>query len=163
MRDLIINSPSLQTLRQRYSSVLITLVFWVIWFFLWIPIITAVAWYLGFDVMYFEMFEMSGYKEVIRSFINFLIVVAILGGSLAVWATYNYLRFRGKDRRSAIKVVTPADISNYLNVDEDELKKYQHDRFVSVDFDDEGNFAHFQQGIRPPPSTSDSPDSNTAR
>lgn len=138
MRDLIINTPTMQSLWQRYSSVFFTFIFWVVWFFLWIPVATAFAWYLGIDLVYFEMFEMDGYKAVIDDLFRFLVVVAVLGGSLAIWAAYNYFRFRGKDRRSEQKTITPKEIAESFEIKDSTLKKYQHAKLVSVSFDDTG-------------------------
>ncbi len=138
MRDLIINTPSLQSLWQRYASIIFTFLFWGIWFFLWIPIVTVVAWYFGFSLVYFEMFEMGGYETAIDDFSRFLTVVALLGGSLSVWASYNYFRFRGVDRRAAQKPVTQEEIADFFEIEYLLLKKAKHANLVSVSFDEDG-------------------------
>ncbi len=137
-RELILDVPSMQTLWQKYSSALLTFIFWVLWFFLWMPVITALAWYFGFEIMYFEMFEMSGYQAVIRSFLNFLLVVFLLGGALASWAGYNYIRFKGKDKRSTPMQVSTQQQADYLNTNEHLLSEFQHQQRLSVSFDDHG-------------------------
>ncbi len=138
MRNLIINTPSLQNLWQRYASVLLTFIFWGVWFFLWIPIATLIAWYFGFTLLYFEMFEMGGFETATQDFIRFLIVVACLGGSLAIWASYNYLRFRGVDRRAAQKPVSQEQIGDFFKIEYSILKKAKHAKLVSVSFDEDG-------------------------
>ncbi len=143
-KHLIINAPSMQSLWQKYSSAMITFVFWVLWFFLWIPVITAVAWYFGFEIMYFEMFEMSGYKAVIRSFIYFLIIVALLGGTLATWAGYNYYRFKGKDKRSTPTQISTAQQAEFLHMQESQLSLYQNSQLINVSFDESGKIISMQ-------------------
>lgn len=138
MKDLILDSPSMQTLWQRYSSVIITFVFWVLWFFLWVPVITAIAWYLGLHLTYFEMFEMDGFKAVIQDFLAFLKVVALLGGSLAVWAGYNFLRFRGKDRRKAVSPVNVEEVASYFKLDPGLVLEQQKTKLLTVTFSEEG-------------------------
>jgi len=139
MENLIINSPSMQSLWQRYSSFILTFIFWVIWFFLWVPVATLLAWYFGYHLVYFEMFTLEGYKEVIQDFISFLVIVAIMGGSLAIWATYNFMRFKGKDRRSKPQTITLQDQAEFFGVDSSLLQIYQKKDFVSVSFDEKGN------------------------
>ena len=138
MRDLIIDTPSMQSLWQRFSSILLTFFFWIVWFFIWTPLVTAIAWYIGLDLIYFEMFEMDGYKAMIHDFTIFLGVVTLLGGSLAVWAAYNFFRFRGVDRRAALIPVSSQEIAEYFEIKETELKKNQQAKVISVSFNDTG-------------------------
>ena len=139
MKDLIIDAPSMQSLWQRFSSVIVTFVFWVVWFFIWIPLATAFAWYLGFDLIYFEMFEMDGYKALIDEIYRFIGVVSLLGGSLAIWAAYNYFRFRGKQRRATQAQVSSKEMAEFFGVKEAELNENKQAKLVSVSFDNVGN------------------------
>ncbi len=141
-RELILNSPSMQTLWQRYSSFIITFAFWVLWFFLWIPVITAIAWYQGIHLAYFEMFEMNGLKAVIADFFAFLKIVTLLGGSLAIWASYNFIRFKGKERRKAAKPVTIEELATFFDIDVKLLKQRQQQKMISVAFDSNGQITH---------------------
>lgn len=139
MKDLIIDAPSMQSLWQRFSSVIVTFVFWGVWFFIWIPLATAFAWYLGFDLIYFEMFEMDGYKALIDEIYRFIGVVSLLGGSLAIWAAYNYFRFRGKQRRATQAQVSSKEMAEFFGVKEAELNENKQAKLVSVSFDNVGN------------------------
>jgi biofilm PGA synthesis protein PgaD len=138
MKDLIIDTPSMQSLWQRFSSVIFTFVFWVLWFFIWIPLVTVFAWYLGIDLIYFEMFEMDGYKALMDDVFEFIRVVSLLGGALAIWAAYNYFRFRGKKRRVAPAQVSSKEMAEYFEVKEAELHENQQAKLISVSFDDTG-------------------------
>jgi len=138
MKELIINTPSMQSLWQSYSSVLITFIFWLLWFFLWVPVATAIAWYSGLHLAYFEMFEMDGFKSVIDDFLGFLQIVALLGGSLAIWASYNFLRFRGNERRKPQKPVEIEQVADYFDLDVETLKQRRKEKMITVNFDDKG-------------------------
>ncbi len=145
MTDLVINTPSMQSLWQRYSSIVFTFVFWIIWFFLWIPVVTGLAWYLGFDLVYFEMFEQEGYKVVLFDFFRFLMVVAFLGGALAIWAAYNYFRFRGKDRRKVQSPVPMKEMADFFEVEQALVERFQRVKSVSVSFDNAGKITGIQK------------------
>ncbi len=138
MRELIINAPSVQTLWQRSTSVIFTFVFWVVWFFLWIPLATLIAWYLGIDLVYFQMFELDGFRIVMKDFFRFIQVVGLLGGTLGLWAAYNYLRFKGREKRKALPQLSEHMLADYLGIDIEMLKGYQQERALSVKFDDSG-------------------------
>ena len=148
MKDLIIDAPSMQSLWQRFSSVIVTFIFWGVWFFIWIPLATAFAWYLGFDLIYFEMFEMDGYKALIDEIYRFIGVVSLLGGSLAIWAAYNYFRFRGKQRRATQAQVSSKEMAEFFGVKEAELNENKQAKLVSVSFDNVGNIVRMtRQGF----------------
>ena len=46
MINLIIDKPALQALPDRLVWAAVTAVFWLIWFYLWLPWITLVAWFV---------------------------------------------------------------------------------------------------------------------
>lgn len=139
MKPLIISTPSLQSLRQKYVSTVLTFVFWVVWIFLWTPLVTLVGWLLGIEQVYFQMIELDGYREVLDDFVLFLEWVAIMGGTLAVWALYNFLRFRNIERRMPLPPVTTTQQAAFFHVDVVTLSKQQETRCLSVGFDEDGN------------------------
>lgn len=139
MKPLIIATPSLQSLRQKYVSTVVTFAFWVIWIFLWTPLVTLVGWLLGIEQVYFQMIELDGYREVLADFVLFLEWVAAIGGALAVWALYNFLRFRNVERRMALPPVKTTQQAAFFHVDVAILSKHQETRCLSVSFDGDGN------------------------
>src|ERR1017187_7341901 len=50
MKDFIIDRPSLQTARQRLIYGSVTLGFWVLWIYLWLPIVGLIGWALGIRI-----------------------------------------------------------------------------------------------------------------
>jgi len=139
VKDLIIDTPSLQSLKQKYLSALLTFVFWVVWIFLWTPFVTLLGWLLGIDLVIFQMIELGGYQGVVADFILFLLCVAIMGGALAMWAGYNFFRFRNVDRRTPLPPVANSQLAEFFKIDMAALSKQQQSQCLSVSFDDEGN------------------------
>jgi biofilm PGA synthesis protein PgaD len=139
MKPLVIDTPSLQSLRQKYFSTVITFVFWVVWIFLWTPLVTLLAWFLGIDQVYLQMVELDGYKEVVDDLLLFLQCVAVMGGSLAVWALYNFGRFRNVERRTSLPPVSNAQLSDFFHVDAATISQQQTVQCLSVSFDGDGN------------------------
>lgn len=139
MKPLVIDTPSLQSLRQKYFSTLITFVFWVVWIFLWTPLVTLLGWFLSIDQVYIQMIALNGYEEVIDDFVLFVRCVAGMGGALAIWALYNFGRFRNVERRAALPPVSNAQLSDFFHVDIETLSQQQAAQCLSVGFDDDGN------------------------
>ena len=66
-------------------------------------------------------------------------MVSLLGGSLAIWAAYNYFRFRGKQRRATQAQVSSKEMAEFFGVKEAELNENKQAKLVSVSFDNVGN------------------------
>ena len=99
MNPLIIKRPNLQTLRQKYTNTIVTLAFWALWFYLWIPLISLVAWLFGIEIFYEEFILMEGYHLLLSLFFRYGMVTLLISICLLGWAFYNQLRYRRKDRR----------------------------------------------------------------
>jgi biofilm PGA synthesis protein PgaD len=139
MSSLVIDSPSLQSLRQKYISSFLTMVFWILWIFLWTPLITLVAWISGMDLVYFQMVELEGGKAVAENFLIFLEIVAGMGVLYGAWAAYNYLRYGKLNRRTALPPVTNEELGEFFQVDPFRLAEKQDCQCISVRFDVDGN------------------------
>jgi biofilm PGA synthesis protein PgaD len=137
--ELVINSPSLQSLQQRYISTILTFVFWVLWIFLWTPLLTLLAWLVGAHLVYFEMFELKGWGEVVREFKIFSICVTLIGLALGLWALYNYQRFHGVERRKAFPPLENNQLAEFFQVDATELSLQQKAQCLTVTFDEHGH------------------------
>lgn len=153
-KPLIIQSPSLQSLQQRYATAIFTFIFWMIWIFLWSPLITLIGWLLGFDLFYVEIFELEGYESILSDMTGFVEWVAIIGGALATWALYNFLRFRDIERRTALSPVSNQQLSTFFNISEHSLHQHQHSQYLSVSFDEQGNITNVKNKIDPDRSLS---------
>ena len=111
----------------------------MVWFFFWIPLATLIAWYMGIHLVYFEMFEMEGFRAVVADFFTFLTVVATLGGGLAIWAAYNYLRFKGKEKRKAQPQVEIDRMAGYFELQPVTIRKFRQEKTITVEYDATGH------------------------
>ena len=125
MGPLIIVPPSLQTLRQRYANAALTLFFWALWLYLWIPFISLIAWLFGIEIFYEEIILMEGYRLLLELFIWYGAVIFLISLLFLSWARYNQFRFRGKDRRKKAILPSLQDLADYFEVDVTLLAKCQ--------------------------------------
>ncbi|AXK72244.1 poly-beta-1,6-N-acetyl-D-glucosamine biosynthesis protein PgaD [Lysobacter sp. TY2-98] len=89
--------PAPQAMRTMHS--LLTLAAWVLYAYLWLPLVTVVAWLLGIRTSYIELYVRN--NQVDRTMFLVILLLAIAATALLVgWAEYNRRRFSGPDRRS---------------------------------------------------------------
>lgn len=137
-RELIIERPDLQDWQQKAVFGVLTAVFWVIWVFLWLPLITLLGWlFFGYQFQV-AMIDLEGYKRFLSVLVIYAIVIAAMGGSLMLWAKYNHLRFRGMDRRKDGVAPSTADLAMLQSISENEIEEWQSSSTVTVHHDDAG-------------------------
>lgn len=139
VNPLIINAPNLQSLRQRYASALLTLIFWIIWIHLWLPLITLFGWLFGIDTFYLHMVELEGYRSLLSVLTYYLLAIAIISTGLGGWALINYLRFRNRERRRSAPPVSADEVCETFGVDEAELAAGRASTLITVLFEDDGS------------------------
>ncbi|RLA23477.1 MAG: poly-beta-1,6-N-acetyl-D-glucosamine biosynthesis protein PgaD [Gammaproteobacteria bacterium] len=136
--NLIIDSPKLQSLKLKYTSAFLTLVFWVLWFYLWIPLITLLGWWLQVDSFQHQMVTMAGYRAFLDVLPTFLLITAGLATTLSMWAFYNFVRFRGVDRRKPSPPVSQKALQKAFSISQDDLITAQTEKTLTIHFDQDG-------------------------
>lgn len=135
MNTLVIDMPGLQTIRQRYASTIITFAFWLFWFYLWLPLISLIAWVAGIDLFYERMVVNGGYQAFIEMLPLYSLIVIAMGALLVLWGVYNMQRFRGKERRTHVHPVDNSTMANYFIVDPMQLEQWQKARNLVIHLD----------------------------
>ena len=136
---LIINTPKIQSLRLKYSSTFLTMLFWIIWFYLWVPLITLFGWWFQIDVIQHQMVTLGGYQSFLEELPLLLTSIIALSLSLAIWGAYNYFRFKGTERRTALRPVELHDLLETFAIGEQELIVVQASSIIEIGFDQQGN------------------------
>lgn len=137
MQDLIIDKPDALKTHHKVTYLSVTFIFWAITFYLWQPLISMVAWYFGFELFYNHMIELGGYKEFANILLIYLQIIVLLGAIFLTWAKVNERRFRGKNRRKLVAVVTDSDVASYFKVDVKELKQLMEQKTLALDISDD--------------------------
>jgi len=138
MNTLVIDMPNLQTIRQRYASTVITFIFWIFWFYLWLPLISLIAWVLGIDLFYERMVVNGGFDTFVETLPFYALVVVSIGALLITWGIYNLQRFRGKERRTHVHPADASTIANYFIVDPVQLNEWQTTKNLVIHLDSLG-------------------------
>lgn len=124
-RPLVIERPELQNGVQRWSYRGLTVMFWVLWLYLFMPLLSVLAWAAGMMVVYEVMVQNLALSElwhllkVYGTGIGFLLVV-YLG-----YAFSGFLRFRNVERRKLAPAIAPEQLAQSHNLDMATLKSLQ--------------------------------------
>lgn len=136
-KGIIIDKPSFKSKTRNLSEWSMSIMGWLLWFFLLRPFILLVAWVLGYDIFYVQMYKLEGYKNLDRFFFFCVIIVSIYV-VLRAWNIYNARKFRGKDRRKRAGNADSESMARFFETTPEQLNELQHCRSVDVVFMDDG-------------------------
>jgi biofilm PGA synthesis protein PgaD len=135
---LIIERPELQSNAQRYGWSSITFIFWVLYIYLWLPLITLVAWWIGAKLFNVHFIQLSGYTGLIEKLGLYAAIILVISVILIGWAKIEHLRFKDKPRRKGNTAVTVAEVAHKYSIEESQLIQLRQEKSVVVHFSDKG-------------------------
>lgn len=146
----IIYRPDLQPPGKRLLFSGITLLAWLVWSYLFLPLLSAAAWWFGVSTFREQMLD-TGRGGYLLTLTGYVIVIVVTSLVIIGWSRYNQFRFGGPDRRQPVLPVTDAMIQERFNLDADELQKARHARVIEIEFEESGRFrrARFRAGELP--------------
>lgn len=127
---LIINMPDLVARHKKIGSSIFTIIFWGLFAYLWMPLITLVAWSLGLRRSYDEVLYMAELNNFMHLAFVYSMIVLAMGGALLLWALQEYLRFRNVNRRREPIEVEMHELATYTGIDESDIATSQLARRV---------------------------------
>lgn len=144
MKTLIFEAPKLSPLPNRVGWAFFTAFFWIAWVYLWMPLITLLLWWLGFDPAYRYFLHISSRESVDfeRLIIFYAIVIGVLAGSLLVWAGIEFLRFRHIHRRLRPVPVEIAELAAFAEIPTEKLSELGAVRRMIAHHDEHGKFLY---------------------
>jgi len=146
MKDYIINTPQLQSLKKRISSVFVLAVCWLMWIYLLIPLVTLGSWLLGDKKMTDEMRWLGGYKSLLELLEIYFMTLLVLVMLWLCWVCFRALRIR-TTLPASHKIVDDADLCGFYQVQMDELQQCRNSSLITVYFDDHGQIVHLDPHI----------------
>ncbi len=136
--NLHINVPEMLSRRRRLSDAFVTGLMWMVYSYLWAPLISLVAWILGFEFAYDVMIRsggIQGLKNVLSWYGLMLCCITIV---VTCWSIMNRLRFSGRERRRGASIVDDYALAESFGIEMSELRKLRHARVACVSTDADG-------------------------
>lgn len=145
---ILIDRPERQHPARRALFTTATLMAWMAWVSLWLPLATFVAWALGFRVGYVEVIvrEHGHGGQDLATLLALAVACALV---MATWASYNYLRFAGVDRRRHARSVERRAIAAALGVHQSTAAWMQGAPRMVLEFPDGGQVVHRPEAEMP--------------
>ena len=138
MHSLIIDVPEVQSRTRKFSYTMVTLVFWSIYFYMWLPLISLLAWVLGFRFFYQHMIVLGGYQGFLADAKLYFMVILSLSTIFIVWAKINLYRFNDVERRKGHQPITQTNQAEYYHLDENDIKNWQGLSHMVIHHDENG-------------------------
>jgi len=145
----------------------LTLLFWGVWLYLVLPLVSLVLWVFGVRFFIREIAE-GGYEALRASLLAYSSVLLVLVGLLALWIAWNVVRYGGdKDRRTAKKEeAADVDVREAFQLDESLLSALRGERLVRIALDGGGVVVMMKTApprepvpaLAPPPDLPDGPE-----
>lgn len=159
---LIIDAPESLRLPHKLTSFGLTLLFWGILLYLWQPLISMLAWALNIKLFYNHMIVLGGYHNFLALVVDYLIVIAIMGSVLILWARINLWRFRGRERRKRPRDATTQELAEDFHVTAEELERWRQMDHLVVTLNEEEmpSQVEIHRPAAKPPQSSDAMESD---
>ena len=137
--ELHIDAPHLLSQRRRVGDTIATGLMWILYSYLWLPLVSLLAWLLGFEFAYDVMVRAGGVDALRQVLWWYGIVLASIFVAVAVWSMVNRRRFADHDRRQNGQGVSDTELAGYFALQQGELQKMRSARIMSLSFDATGS------------------------
>jgi biofilm PGA synthesis protein PgaD len=135
---LIISRPERQSGPQHAVFGALTLTIWVLWIYLWLPLITAILWMVGIHWAYIQVFQ--GTRGVSLWVILWIMLSTVI--AVASWSNYNNIRYAKKTQRRRAQAVHKAAIREKFGITSPTLSLLLRERRLNLYFNDSELLIH---------------------
>ena len=138
LKDVIINARSVLSRRERRRDRILTTAMWVLYGYLWLPLISLLAWYLGVRFAYDLVIRAGGLESLLT--ILFWFGIVLMGTAIIIvgWSAVQRGRFARHERRIWSPSLDPEAERRYWDLPEDVFQCLRRDQRLLVRLDAEG-------------------------
>ncbi len=133
-----IQAPELLSAPERRRDTLVTALMWVVYLYLWVPLVSLFAWLLGFEFAYDVMIRSGGARGLDKVLITYGISITLILATVAVWSIGNRLRYGRLSRRRSASEVKLEPMAEYFGVDLATGARLRSLKMASISFDSDG-------------------------
>jgi biofilm PGA synthesis protein PgaD len=138
-RNLHINAPELLSRRRRMGDAFFTGLMWIIYSYLWAPLVSLIAWLLGFEFAYEVMVRAGGAQTLKPILVWYAAMVAAIVVVVTGWSLVNRLRFSNRDRRHAGEIICDEELASTFGIEMESLRDLRKSHVARLSLDDLGN------------------------
>ena len=124
--------PEELTRQDRARDTMVTALLWGVYLYLWVPLVSLLAWALGFEFAYDVMIRAGGARDLVSIVLQYALVVFLIFGVFAIWSISNRLRFKGLNRRTRRDPVPIKEIAEYFGISQSEAAQFRDNEILHV-------------------------------
>ena len=134
---ILIQRPERQSAVQKAMFSVVTIIAWLFWAFLWLPLITLGAWAFGVRTAWLQLYVLEpSHKE---GDLNVVLIAAFACAIVfSAWAGYNRARFAGKQKRLGNQPVGVEATARAIGASTEDAVSIQAHRRAVVSVSDAG-------------------------
>jgi len=133
--DVCIHAPELLTRREQIRDAFATGIMWALYAYLWLPLISLLAWILGFEFAYDVMIRAGGSVHLKTVLYWYGIAVSTIFVAFGVWSLSNRLRFGNRERRGHLDAVTDDSFMTFFGISAADLERLRTGRSLVLELD----------------------------
>jgi poly-beta-1,6-N-acetyl-D-glucosamine biosynthesis protein PgaD len=146
---LIDEASTIEAMRERRRSPgkpvptgmlgVLTVVFWAVWIYLVLPLVSLLLWAAGVELLVRET-TANSYRALADTLVGYSSVLLVLVGLLSLWIVWNVRRYGGAHDRRLVKAeeVTDLEVWKQFRLDDSIGESLREERYLCVDLDAEG-------------------------
>lgn len=133
-----IDVPELLTARERTRDTLFTALMWLVYVYLWVPLLSFAAWALGFELAYDVMVRSGGAKSLWPALLAYLSILGVIVAVVVLWSLTNRARFHNAARRKSVPAIGDEQMAAWFGVAMTTLAELRTSKRTIIDFDADG-------------------------
>ena len=137
LHDSTIQMRQMLSARQCAREAFVTTALWALYGYLWLPLVSLVAWYMGLDFAYEKVIQAGGPDELMLLLLWFSIVCLVSLLVVVIWSGVQYSRFKGKGERRTTAPVLDLEAERELwQIEESLQQQMKAAKVQTVSLDD---------------------------
>jgi len=136
--NIYFSAPEEMSAREKARDTLITAILWAVYLYLWVPLVSLLAWALGFEFAYEVMVRAGGARDLLPILLEYAVVVSIIFSAFTIWSVSNRLRYKDLERRTRRVAVSDAALATYFRIPQSQIAAMRSRQVIHISIDEEG-------------------------
>lgn len=133
---------------------------WMLWMWLFMPLLTLLFWWLEGNTIYVQTIEYVR-PQTSLSLMKLIFCISVLIGCLFIWASYNWVRFHGEDRRQPADDAQDEELAQGFSVSTHDIELMRNGKNIVLYYSGDGHLSHYDiQSLNPDAQHEDKPNSS---
>lgn len=111
---------------------------WALWMWLFLPLLTLLFWWFEGSTIYEQLIIADRKQPMGLTLLNMMLIIGLLILSLWLWASYNWIRFHGQDRRQKSRPLSFEQLAVSFDVTVKDIQVLRQANNITLYYDDDG-------------------------